>query len=260
MYQIIPNTLNNKTAAAKIFRLLAGCYSTVAFTLKGSIFFNFLFHIITFDMIRTVLVSFTLLLAIVFYPANIVADQPVRIVAIGDSLMAGKGLSTEQGFTVQLENALTEAGYSVSIVNASVSGDTTSGGLARLDWVLAEPFDAVILFLGQNDAFRAVSVDVIENNLSAMIANIQARGMPILFAGAKAPRNLGAQYYEAFDALYPRLAKSADVLFFPFFLQDVATVSHLNQNDGIHPNEQGVAVIVANILPFAQQLVITAAQ
>jgi len=213
------------------------------------------YHIVFSDMTRTLLVSLVLLCAFVFVPASGDTVAPMRIVAIGDSLMAGKGLSADKSFTAQLQNALADAGYSVSIVNASISGDTTSGGLARLDWVLAEPFDAVIVFLGQNDAFRAVPVDVIESNLRKMIENIQARGLPVLFAGAMAPRNLGAAYYESFDALYPRLAHSSDVIFFPFFLKDVATEPELNQEDGIHPNERGVSVIVRNILPFAEQLI-----
>ncbi len=179
---------------------------------------------------------------------------PVRIVAIGDSLMAGKGLESEQSFTVQLEAELRRRGHAVEIINASVSGDTSGDGLARLDWVLAEPYGGVILFLGYNDAFRAIPATRVKTNLEQMIKNIQDRELPLLLAGAKAPRNLGAPYYEAFDALYPQLAEQYELNFFPFFLEGVATDADLNQRDGIHPNSRGVGVIVHNIVPYVETL------
>ena len=169
--------------------------------------------------------------------------------------MAGKGLDAGEGFTAQLESELHRLGYSVQVIDASVSGDTTSGGLARLDWVLAEPYSAAIVFLGYNDAFRAIPVELIRNNLNRIIETIQSRNLPVLLAGAKAPRNLGAQYYEQFDAVYPEIASQYDVEFFPFFLQDVATDPDLNQSDGIHPNKQGVSVIVRNMLPHVENLI-----
>ncbi len=182
-------------------------------------------------------------------------ETTIRIVAIGDSLIAGYGLPVEHSFTNQLEQALIERGHDVSIFNASVSGDTTSGGLARIDWVLSESYSAVILFLGYNDAFRNVPVANVRENLTRIIENIQSRQLPILFIGAKAPRNLGAIYYEAFDSVYEDLAVQYNLEFYPFFLEGVATVPELNQRDGIHPNKEGVLVIVNKILPYVERLI-----
>ena len=181
--------------------------------------------------------------------------EPIRIVAVGDSLIAGYGLKSEHGFTAQLESILNEKGCSVRIINSGVSGDTTGGGLARIDWVMSDPYSGVILFLGYNDAFRAIPVDSVRQNLAETISKIQFRNLPILFFGAKAPRNLGADYYERFDAIYPELAEEYGLLFYPFFLEGVATDPSLNQKDGIHPNEAGVALIVSQILPFVGQLI-----
>ena len=180
--------------------------------------------------------------------------EPIRIVAIGDSLFAGYGLTEEVGFTTQLENTLNEHDCAVQIINSGISGDTTGGGLARIDWVLSDPYSGVILLLGSNDAFRAISVDSIQENLEKIIQNIQSRELPLLFVGAMAPRNLGADYYEPFDAIYPDLAEQYDLLFYPFFLEGVATNPSLNQGDGIHPNEAGVAFIVKQMLPYVGQL------
>ncbi len=189
-------------------------------------------------------------------PASATAGltSPVRIAAIGDSLMAGRGLKPEEGFTAQLEAELRRRGHAVTVINASVSGDTSGDGLARLDWVLAEPYAGVILFLGYNDAFRAIPAAQVKTNLEQMIRNIQNRELPLLLAGAKAPRNLGAPYYEAFDALYPQLAEQYELNFYPFFLEGVAADASLNQRDGIHPNSKGVGVIVRNIAPYIETL------
>ena len=181
----------------------------------------------------------------------------IRIVAIGDSLFAGYGLPVEHRFTNQLEQALIRRGHDVTIFNASVSGDTTSGGLARIDWVLSESYSAVILFLGYNDAFRNIPVANVRENLTRIIENIQARQLPILFVGAKAPRNLGAIYYEAFDSVYEDLAVQYNLEFYPFFLEGVAAVPELNQRDGIHPNKEGVSVIVKQILPYVERLIVS---
>ena len=186
---------------------------------------------------------------------NAEQTEPIRIVAIGDSLIAGYGLKSEHGFTAQLEELLNEKGCSVRIINSGVSGDTTGGGLARIDWVLSDPYAGVILFLGYNDAFRAIPVDSVRQNLTETIVKIQSRNLPVLFFGAKAPRNLGADYYERFDTIYPDLAEEYGLLFYPFFLEGVATDPSLNQKDGIHPNEAGVALIVSRILPYAGQLI-----
>ena len=189
-------------------------------------------------------------------PSNSYASQTesIRIIAVGDSLFAGYGLKEEVGFTAQLENSLKEHDCAVQIINSGISGDTTGGGLARIDWVLSDPYSGVILLLGSNDAFRAISVDSVRENLEKIIQNIQSKELPLLFVGAMAPRNLGAEYYETFDAVYPELAKQYDLLFYPFFLEGVATDPSLNQEDGIHPNEAGVALIVEKILPYVGKL------
>ncbi len=200
----------------------------------------------------------SLLLLVPLTVAN--ADERIRLIAIGDSLTAGHGLPVADGFVPQLEAALANHSYDVRVVNAGVTGDTTGGGLARIDWILSEPFSAVLLHLGYNDAFRAIPVDLVRQNLDELIAKIKSHGLPILLAGAMAPRNLGPDYYEAFDAIYPDLAEKHDILFYPFFLDGVATEFDLNQEDGIHPNKLGVAQIVERILPYVEQLIEQSAQ
>ena len=188
------------------------------------------------------------------HPAETLGKD-LRILAVGDSLFAGYGLKQGEGFTSQMEIALRDAGHSATVVNAAVSGDTTSGGLARLEWLLGDPFDAVILFLGANDALRAIPVELVSNNLRAMLEILVSRQIPTLFVGMRAPRNLGPQYVEEFDAVYTKLAADFDVVFYPFFLEGVATDLSLNLEDGIHPNAEGIAVIVEKILPYAEELV-----
>ena len=187
--------------------------------------------------------------------ADTFSADNIRLIAIGDSLVAGYGLPVEDGFVNQLEAALTQKSYDVSIVNAGVSGDTSSGGLSRIDWVLSETYSAVILNLGYNDAFRGIPVETVQSNLDALILKIKQRNLPILLAGALAPRNLGPDYTLAFDAIYPHLAEKHDLVFYPFFLEGVATDPDLNQDDGIHPNKDGVAVIVRQLLPYVEQLI-----
>ena len=190
-----------------------------------------------------------------FIQLPLYAEQPIRIAAIGDSLIAGYGLKSEDGFTAQLEYELRERGHSARIVNSGISGDTTSGGLARLDWVFSDPYDAVILLLGFNDALRAIPTELVRDNLTEIISRIQARQLPLMFVGARAPRNLGAEYVEDFDAIYLDLAEEFDVVFYPFFLEGVATDPSLNQDDGIHPNAIGVGLIVKQMLPYTEELI-----
>ena len=182
------------------------------------------------------------------------AAEPIRIVALGDSLTAGSGLSVEDGFTTQLQAALTQRSYDVEIFNAGVLGDTTSGALARLDWVLADGVSAVIVNIGNNDALRGIRVDIIRRDLDAILTKLRTRNLPTLLAGAKAPRNLGPDYYLEFDAIYPQLAEKHEILFYPFYLDGVATNPDFNQADGIHPNREGVSWIVKRMLPFVEQL------
>jgi acyl-CoA thioesterase-1 len=173
----------------------------------------------------------------------------VRLLVFGDSLAQGYGLPEADAFPMQLEEALRAAGHEVRVVNGGVSGDTSAMGRARLGWALSEGADAVILELGANDALRGLSPQETEANLDAMLAKLSARGIPTLLAGMKAPRNLGSEYVEAFDGLYPRLAEKHGLALYPFFLEKVAMDPALNLPDGKHPNAAGVRVIVANILP-----------
>lgn len=192
------------------------------------------------------------------------AEPPVRLLVFGDSLTAGYGLAPDQSFPAQLEAALRAAGHDVTVINAGVSGDTSAGGLARLDWLLGGipdggP-DAAIVQLGANDALRGLDPHATEANLSTILARFQERGIPVLLAGMLAPPNLGHEYAQTFAAIYPRLAEEHDVLLYGFFLDGVAGNLELNQADGIHPTEQGVAVMVTNILPAVEELLQQARQ
>jgi acyl-CoA thioesterase I len=182
------------------------------------------------------------------------AAKPVRILAFGTSLTQGYNLPPGTEFTTVLQGRLKAKGYDVLIVNAGVSGDTSVGGLARLDWTLNQPFDGAIVELGSNDALRGLDIAQTRANLDAVIVKLKKKGVTVLLTGMKSPRNLGPEYVGEFDALYPALAKKHGVLFYPFFLEGVAADLKLNQADGIHPNEQGTQVIVRGILPYVQKL------
>ena len=183
------------------------------------------------------------------------AEQPLRILALGDSLTAGYGLAAADSFPAQLERALNDRGTSVQVLNAGVSGDTTAGGLARLEWALVDNPDLVILALGANDSLRAVAPEITRANLAAILEKLQARQLPVLLAGMYAPPNLGQTYQAAFDNIYPQLAAQYGALLYPFFLDGVATDPALNQADGIHPNSDGVAVLVQRIVPYVLRLI-----
>ena len=180
--------------------------------------------------------------------------NPVAVVALGDSLTAGYGLDPADGFVPQLQKALAAEGLAVEIQNAGVSGDTTAQGLARLDWSVPEGTRAVILELGANDALRGQDPAAAERNLDAILARLAERRIPVLLAGMKAPPNMGADYREAFDAIFPRLAARHGVALYPFFLEGVAGNAALIQPDGLHPNAQGVQIIVKSILPAVRAL------
>ena len=182
------------------------------------------------------------------------AGEP-RIVVLGDSLTAGYGLPREDAFPARLEAALKAEGDGWQVVDAGVSGDTSAGGLARLDWVLADEPEAVIVELGANDGLRGLPVDRLHANLDAILARIRAAGALVLLAGMEAPRNFGADYAAAFRAVYRRLAARHEVPLYPFFLEGVATVPALNQADGIHPNAAGVAEIVRRMVPHVTALI-----
>lgn len=181
--------------------------------------------------------------------------EPVRIVALGDSLTAGYGLPEAQAFPTKLQAALKAKGYDVEIVNAGVSGDTAADGLARLDWSVPDGTDGVILELGANDMLRALDPGRTKADLDAILTRLGARKIPVLVTGMLAARNLGSDYTARFDALFPDLAKAHGALLYPFFLDGVATDPALNQADGLHPNARGVDVIVARILPSVEALI-----
>ncbi len=182
-------------------------------------------------------------------------SDPIRIVALGDSLTAGYGLEAGDAFTGRLEAALKDRGHDVVIVNAGVSGDTASDGLARVDWSVEEGADAVIVELGANDALRGVDPAITRDALDKLLARLDERGLPVLLAGMRAPPNLGADFGASFNPIYPELAGKYDVILYPFFLDGVAARTDLNQPDGIHPNAEGVAIIVERIVPSVEALI-----
>lgn len=182
------------------------------------------------------------------------ANAP-RILLYGDSLLAGLGLPADQSFMGQLQAAMNARGVDADLVNASVSGDTTAGGLARLDWTLADRPDAVILGLGANDMLQGLPPAEARRNLEAIMARLDELDVPVLLLGMKANRGLGGDYVEQFDAIYPELAQEHGALLYPFFLEGVALNPELNQPDGLHPNADGVAVIVAGLMPAVKELV-----
>ena len=177
------------------------------------------------------------------------------VVGFGDSLMAGFGLGPGEGFTDKLQAALRAKGHDVTVANAGVSGDTSSGGLARLDWSVPDGTKLVILELGANDMLRGVSPDIAEKNLDDMLAKLKARKIAVLLAGMRAAPNLGADYQTAFDAIYPKLAAKYDVPLYPFFLDGVAGESGFQLEDGLHPNAKGVDRMVERILPTVEKAI-----
>ncbi|MBF9197422.1 arylesterase [Microvirga sp. BT290] len=186
--------------------------------------------------------------------------QPIRLVALGDSLSAGYGLPQEAAFPVVLERVLKAKGYKVEITNAGVSGDTSSGGLDRLDWSVPDGTDGVIVELGANDMLRGLDPALTRKNLEAIIEQLKARNIPVMLAGMVASRNLGPDYVQKFDSLYPDIAKKHDLVLYPFFLDGVAGERSLNLPDGLHPTAKGVEIIVERILPTIEGFLARIAQ
>lgn len=181
--------------------------------------------------------------------------EPFKIVGFGDSLMAGYGLGPGEGFTDKLQAALRAKGRDVAVANAGVSGDTTSGGLARLDWSVPDGTRLVILELGANDMLRGVLPDIARKNLDEMLAKLKQRKIAVLLAGMRAAPNLGADYQTAFDAIFPELAKKYDVALYPFFLEGVAGQPGMQLEDGLHPSAKGVDLMVERILPTVEKAI-----
>ncbi|WP_198377155.1 arylesterase [Neoroseomonas rubea] len=183
------------------------------------------------------------------------AAREIRLMMLGDSITAGYGLPRGQALPVRLEAALRERGRTVRVLDAGVSGDTTAGGRARLDWALADRPDAVIVALGGNDGLRGLAPSATQANLAAILDALKARGLPAMLAGMLAPPNLGADYGRDFAATFTRLSEARpDVVFYPFLLDGVAGDPALNQPDRIHPNEAGVAELVRRMLPAVESL------
>jgi acyl-CoA thioesterase-1 len=181
--------------------------------------------------------------------------KTLKLLALGTSLTQGYNLPPGTDYCAVLQARLRAKGHDVDVINAGVSGDTSDGGLARLDWLLEDPVDGVIVELGSNDALRAFDPAIPERNIDAILSKLAARHIPVLLAGMKAPPNMGATYVAKFDAIYPALARKYGVLFYPFFLDGVAAQPKLNQADGMHPNEKGSQVIVTKILPYVKKLI-----
>lgn len=180
---------------------------------------------------------------------------PVKILAIGTSLTQGYGLPSGTEYPAVLEAALKKTGIAASVINAGFSGDTSAGGLGRLDWSLADRPDAAIVELGSNDALRGLPPGETEKNLAAILGKLKAAHVPVLLLGMEAPRNLGPDYAKEFDPIYPRLARKYRVLFYPFVLSGVAMNPKLNQADGMHPNPAGVKIVVTHLLPYVRKLI-----
>jgi acyl-CoA thioesterase-1 len=198
----------------------------------------------------TLLVTWFLLL-----PVTFAAAEPVRIVALGDSLTAGYKLPKKDAFPVQLQLALRKLGHDVIVMNAGVSGDTAAAGLARLDWAVPEGTDAVILSLGANDALRGIDPVKTYEALTQIVARLKARDVAVLVAGMRAPPNMGAEYTQTFNRIHSYLAEHHEVILYPFFLDGVAGKAELNQKDGIHPTAEGIAEIVRRMTPFVEGLI-----
>ena len=213
---------------------------------------------------RTLLIKFAIVLAAVgsvlaathatrAQPAA--GAKPLRIVAFGDSLTAGYGLDRGQGFVPVLQRALQSRGLDVEVIDAGVSGDTTAAGLARLDWVIDDTADAVIVELGANDALRGQAPAQARANLDTILTRLGKRDLPVLLAGMRSPENWGKDYTDSFNDIFTDLAAKHSTLLYPFFLDGVALDQKLNLPDGMHPNAAGIKVIVERILPSVEQLV-----
>ncbi len=180
-------------------------------------------------------------------------SKPLKLVALGDSLSAGYNLPGSAAFPAVLEKLLRDKGIPVEIANAGVSGDTSQGGLERLDWSVPDGTDGVILELGANDALRGVDPALTEKSLDAIVTGLKARGIPVLLAGMNAPRSNGPDYVARFDAIYPKLAEKHGLILYPFFLDGIAGDRVLNQPDMLHPTAEGVRVIAQRILPTVER-------
>jgi acyl-CoA thioesterase-1 len=206
---------------------------------------------------RLLTITISVLLQFTFISAQSAHAEALKLLALGDSLTAGYGLGPGDRLTDRLQAKIDEAygAGAVRIINAGVSGDTTKGGLARLDWALFDEPDMALVALGGNDMLRGLEPQDSYENLDGILARLEKEGVPVLLAGMLAPANMGADYQADFDKIYPDLARDYDVVFYPFFLDGVALMADLNQPDGLHPNRQGVDVMVGRIFPAIEELI-----
>lgn len=195
----------------------------------------------------------SLLVVLLCHAAAYAQNVPIKIAMLGDSLTAGYGVKPDQAIPVRLQAALKAEGRDVAVLNHGVSGDTTAGGLDRVDWMLADKPDIVMVELGANDALRAIDPATAERNLDAILAKLKEAKVTVWLIGMMAPRNLGPEYVKAFDGLYKKLADKYQVPLYPFILDGVAQDAVLNQGDGLHPNPEGVEVVVQHLLPFVNK-------
>jgi len=209
-------------------------------------------HKIFSQMVLPALI-FNVLLAL--SPVTAEAKNALRIVALGDSLTAGYGLPRNASFPKELEKELKKRGLNVRISNAGISGDTASGGLARLSWAVPKGTDAVILELGANDALRGINPKITKRALEKIVSRLKKRGIKVLIAGMLAPAGMGDAYSKKFSAIFSDLAAKYNTLYYPFFLDGIALDPKFNLADGMHPNKKGVKVIVRNIMPSVLDLI-----
>ena len=229
-----------------LLRFLVGAFSNA---LIGSLSrFRSLYH---------ALLSLSVLVALCL-PVVAIAE-PLKLMVLGDSLVAGHGLPQGEAFPDILEQALRDGGHDVVLLNAGVSGDTTAGGFARLEWSLGDNPDALIIVLGGNDLLRGLEPAATRENIAGIITMLHDKNIPVMLAGMQAPRNLGVQYAAEFDGLYRDIGADERVIFYPFFLDGVALQADMNQPDGLHPNLAGVREITKRILPYTEKLLALAA-
>jgi acyl-CoA thioesterase I len=204
---------------------------------------------------KAALLHFAVILIAALAGPRMAAAEPLQLVGFGDSLMAGYQLPQEDALPAQLQRQLVAKGHDVVISNAGVSGDTTSGGLSRVDWSVPEGTDGVILELGANDALRGIAPEQTEKNLEQIIMRLKERKIPIFFVGMLAPPNMGDDYGQKFNAIYPRLAEKYDLPLYPFVLDGVITERSLLLDDGMHPNTEGLKLMAERMLPLAESWV-----
>ena len=181
---------------------------------------------------------------------NTAYSKTLKVIVFGDSLIAGYGLLKEDGFVNQLQNKINYSKINLELTNSGVSGETSTGLLNRFKWVLEEEYDAVIISIGANDALRGINPIITYRNIENILIYLKKNKIPTMLIGMKAPSNLGKEYVNEFNAIYPNLSKKYNVFFYPFFLKDVALEPSFNQKDMIHPNKNGVIKIIENIFPY----------